>query len=377
MLNNPHRRAWIQAGLAMAALPAAAWSQTVSAGRSTLRMVQLLDMSPQQQELSRDYSTGVRLAWATEWRQAKGLAKVSLETVNTDGSEASVAAALAKLSEDSSAIALIGTVGDRLSVLVQNELGRRRLKIAQIAPWMADSRHEAELGVNCLFASRSNQLQQALTAMRGMGANDLCVIYGSTEEQTLYDPQVAAIAQAQKLRLSRLTGDIYTSATTLAGRIPATSTMVLCLATSAELALLTQAMSARKDRRFVLALGDVDSPSLMQLAPGKGVPVILTQVVPNPMRSKLAVVAAYRARLEQLFEEAPSTISLAGYIAGLYAAALAREVGVGLGREAMLAQAGKRTPQDIGGWRVDFREDHRGSRFVNHTLLSPSGEIVG
>jgi hypothetical protein len=115
----------------------------------------------------------------------------------------------------------------------------------------------------------------------------------------------------------------------------------------------------------------------MQLAPGKGVPVILTQVVPNPMRSKLPVVAAYRARLEQLFEEAPSTISLAGYIAGLYAASLAREVGTGLSRETLLAQAGKRTPQDIGGWRVDFREDHRGSRFVNHTLLSPSGEIVG
>jgi hypothetical protein len=333
--------------------------------------------APQQQELSRDYSTGVRLAWATEWAQSRGLSRVSLETVNTDGSKASVAAALAKLAEDNSAIALIGTVGDRLSVLVQNEIGRRSLRIAQIAPWMADSRFEAELGVNCLFASRSMQLQQALTAMRGMGANDLCVIYGSTEEQTLYDPQVAAIAQDQKLRLARLTGDIYTSAEALAARIPATSTMVLCLASSAELALLTQAMSARKYRRFVLALGDVDSPSLMQLAPGKGVPVILTQVVPNPMRSKLPVVAAYRARLEQLFEEAPSTISLAGYIAGLYAASLAREVGTGLSRETLLAQAGKRTPQDIGGWRVDFREDHRGSRFVNHTLLSPSGEIVG
>jgi hypothetical protein len=153
--------------------------------------------------------------------------------------------------------------------------------------------------------------------------------------------------------------------------------MVLCLATSAELAQLTKAMAVRKDYRFVLALGDVDAPSLAQLGPGKGVPVILTQVVPNPMKSKLAVVETYRSQLNQLFDEPPSTISLAGYIAGLYAVAMVRDAGAALSREGMLAQVGRRQPQDLGGWRVDFQSDHRGSRFVTHMLLSASGGLVG
>lgn len=362
-----------------------AWSAPVGAAslapaagnRSALRVVQMLDMSAEQQELSRDYSTGVRLAWATEARRARGAARVTLETLNTDGSAAAVEAAVARLQQDETVLALVGTVGDRLSVQAQGELDRKSLKLAHIAPWMSDGRHEAQEGVSCLFASRAVQLQQALTVMRGMGANELCVIYGSASEQTLYDQQVASIAQAQKLKLARLTGDLYNSAEALAARIPASSAMVLCLATSAELAQLTKAMAGRRDFRFVLALGDVDAPSLVQLGPGKGVPVILTQVVPNPLRSKLAVVENYRQQLNEFFEEAPSTISLAGYIAGLHALSLLRELGNAASRASVWAQVARHAPQDLSGWRVEFRDDHRGSRFVTHTLLTPSGELLG
>jgi hypothetical protein len=340
-------------------------------------MVQLLDMSAEQQELSRDYSTGVRLAWATESVKGRPLARVSLQTINTDGSLDAVREALAGLRNDPGVIGLIGTVGDRLAVQAQAELRQHELKLAQIAPWMADSRFENDRSVACLFASRARQLQQGLSVMRNMGVNEICVIYASSAEQTLYDGQVAEMATAQGLRLSRLTGTAGAPFGTLASRVPATSAVILCLATSAELALLTQAMAARGDHRFVLGLGDVDAPSLLQLAPGKGVPVILTQVVPNPNRGRTPVLEAYRTKLNQLFEEAPSTISLAGYIAGLYASALTSDAGSSLSRETLLAQVARRNPQDLGGWRVDFRDDRRGSRFVTHTLLSSNGQLIG
>jgi len=339
--------------------------------------VQLLDMSPEQQELSRDYSTGVRLAWAVESAKGRPLAKISLQTINTDGSPNSVKEALEPLRDDPGVIALVGSVGDRLAVQVQAELRQREPKLPHIAPWMSDSRHEGDSNVVCLFASRARQLQQGLSVMRNMGVNELCVIYASSAEQSLYDPQVAEMAQSQGLKLSRLTGTPNAPFNAMAARIPASSAVVLCLATSAELALLTQAMAQRGDHRFVLGLGDVDAPSLVQLNPGKGVPVILTQVVPNPARSRMPLIETYRTKLSQLFDELPSTISLAGFVAGSYAASLVGDAGSGLSREAMQTQLARRATKDLNGWRVEFREDRRGSRFVTHTLLSASGQLIG
>ncbi len=382
---SPTRRDWLRgAALAgCASLAPLAQAQLVlsppgPANRSgRLRMVQLLDMSAEQQELSRDYSTGVRLAWAVESARGRVLSRIALQTINTDGTTDSVRDALNSLQQDPGVIGLVGTVGDRLAVQVQTEMRSRNLRLAHVAPWMADSRFEADDSVACLFASRATQLQQALSAMHGMGVNELCVIYASAAEQALYDPQVAAMALAQKLRLSRLAAGPSQPLTAVASRIPASSAMVLCLATSAELAQLTQAMAKLKDRRFVLGLGDVDAPTLMQLAPGKGVPVILTQVVPNPSSSRLAVVESYRNKLNELFEEAPSTISLAGYLAGLYAAALVRDSGNSASRDSLLAQVSRRAPQDLGGWRAEFKGDRRASRFVTHTLLGADGKLIG
>lgn len=373
------RRRCLQAGLAaFACAPMATRAaEPTGHGKTSLRLVQLLDMSAEQQELSRDYATGVRLAWATEAARKHPLARLSLQTLNTDGTLESIREALAALVPDPGVLGLVGCVGDRLAVQVQAELRQRDARLSLIAPWMADSRFEGDTNVACLFASRARQLQQGLSVMRNMGINELCVLYASSAEQQLYDPQVARMAQAQQLTLSRLTGSPTQPFGALAARLPARAAVILCLATSAELALLTQAMAARGDRRFVLGLGDVDAPSLLQLAPGKGVPVILTQVVPNPGRGGPPVVETYRKQLNQLFEEAPSTISLAGYLAGLYASALVSDAAGNLSRESLLAQVARRGPQDLGGWRVDFREDQRGSRFVTHTLLGSNGQLIG
>ena len=367
------RRRSLLAGLALPSLASWALPATAQPG-SSARLVQLIDTSASQQELSRDYATGLRLAWASEPDKRS---RPVLQTVNVDGSPAAVREALASLAADPSVLGLVGTCGDKLAVQVQAELRSQGLRLAHLAPWMADSRHDSDANLSCLFASRGTQLQQALSAVRGMGLDELCVLYGSAQEQSVYDAQVAAIAEGLNLRLKRLTGDPSTPLSAMAPRLPASSAMVLCLGTSAELALLTQGMAARKDKRFVVGLGDVDVPSLQQLAPGAGVPVILTQVVPNPYRSPLPLVGDYRALLKRLFDETPSPISLAGYIAGLYALNLTREAGSNPSRDSLLTQVGRRSTLTLGGWRVDFRDDRRGSRYVTQTLIAQDGRLIG
>lgn len=377
---NPSRRRCLHrtALAALAPLSPAVWAQPpTEPARSERRMLQLLDLSPEQQELSRDYSTGVRLAWAVEGQRGHPLAGISLETLTTDGSPASVAAALDRLEQDKGLLALVGTVGDALAVQVQDGLARRGLRLPHLGPWMADGRHDADEALALLFASRRMQLQKALGSAYGMGVDRLVVVYGRPDDQRLYDPEVSAMARTLGLAMQRLTGTGATRPADLAARLPAAGAMILLLATSAEVAEFTQAMARRGDHRFVLALGDVDAPSLLQFHPGQGVPVILTQVVPNPLRSRLAVVDRYRDRLGALYDEAPSPISLAGYLAGQYTAALVRDTGGTLTRERLLDQLARRRAVNLGGWTVDFRTGRRGSQFVTPTLLSATGQLIG
>ena len=210
-----------------------------------------------------------------------------------------------------------------------------------------------------------------------MGMNELCVVYGSAGEQSLYNTQIESAARSAGLKLKSLATERGQGLDAMASRLPATAGLVMYLGTSAELALLTQGMAARRDRRFVLALGDVDMPSLQQMMPGKGVPVILTQVVPNPQKASQPVVVEYRQRLKSLFDEAPSPISLAGYLSGQFALELAQASGGRPSREMLTAELARRSTRDLKGWRVEFREDRRGSRFVTHTLLASDGRLVG
>ena len=117
----------LAAPLALAQSPGRATRAATPTG--TARVAQILDMSLEQQELSRDYSTGVRLAWATA-----GSASLPLVTFETDGSAASLARTLAAIREDSSICALLATVGERLALNCATALKRERLDIAHVGP---------------------------------------------------------------------------------------------------------------------------------------------------------------------------------------------------------------------------------------------------
>jgi ABC-type branched-subunit amino acid transport system substrate-binding protein len=364
----------------LAVLGLSAMSQAGHAQRPIARFAQVIDTSPSQQELSRDYSTGVRLAWA-ELGAARGpLAATPLVTLESDGSEASLQAVLARLREDASIVGLVGSVGDRLAVELVARTRAAGLQIPHIAPWMADSRHDADPSVFCLFPSRDVQLRHALGAVQGMGIDDVSVAFSSERDRAAYAGEIEALAKRLSLRVTLQAPAAGEDVRVLPARMKSqASGLVLFMGTSAELALLSQAMAALGQHRFVLSLSDVDYATLQQLSPGKGVPLILTQVVPHPVRSNLAVARDYRALLKKLFDEEPSPISLAGYMAGLYAGQAAQRAGGanGTSREALLGELRKRQPIELRGFRFDFSDGRRGSQYVTQTLLGSDGRLVG
>lgn len=364
--------------LALAALP---WlprpALAQGPGRRAIRVAQMLDTSADQQELSRDYSTGVRLGLA-EHNQARGSRPIELVTLNVDGSRASLQQALASVRDDASICALLGTVGDRLasqSVAAAHDMG---LNVAHVAPWMADSRFDADEQVLALFASREAQIRHALKSLESAGISELGVVYPSVRDQQALQAEVATTTGHLKLRSQAYVPAAGEDLAALPARMgPKVPAILLFLGGTIELSRLVQGLARHLPGRYVVSLSDVDMPTLMQVGPVKSVPLILTQVVPNPQATSLPVVRNYRALLTKLFDENPSHISLAGYLAARYATPILARLEGGVTREQALAEFQKRTSADLGGFQISFGpQQRRGSSFVTQTMLTADGRLI-
>lgn len=347
------------------------------AGTTAHRMVQLVDTAGTQQELARDYATGVRLAWAR--RAAGGVPVPQLVTLPVDTrNPAAVQQAIDQLRGDASVIGTVGIVGDQLALDVVDQGQLVGLRMAHIGPWMADARHDRLDNVVPLFPSRAMQIRHAVTTVRGMGIDRMAIVYPDMAQRALYAREVDAVAQALGLRpvtLAPQAGEPLAKVAEQIGRLDAG--LVLFVGAAPELSVLTQAMAARRIHRFVMSLSDVDQGTLQQMPLGAGVPLILTQVVPNPATSTLPIVADYRATLKRLYDESPSPISLAGMLAGLYALDAYRRTGKSASRESLLSEVQRRPPTELGGFRFDFVSGRRGSGYVTHTLLRADGSLIG
>jgi hypothetical protein len=137
---------------------------------------QILDPSLISRNSRADYSTGVRLAWtqrqAELCRPGANGREVQLVSVETDGSDASLIRALEGIRGDASICALLGCAGDRLAVRTAALARQLGLKMANVGPWMEDSRHDTDDQLFSLSASREQQMRHLLKNLGGMGTAD-------------------------------------------------------------------------------------------------------------------------------------------------------------------------------------------------------------
>lgn len=370
------RRAFVGGAAALAAAPA--WPAPAKEAVRP-RVLQLIDPSAGQQELVRDYATGIRLAWGLAGAQRGRTQLPELGTRQIDPARPEgLTELVAELRRDPSVIAMVGSVGEALAAEAVAATRAAGLRIAHIGPWNADARLDEHDEVLALFPSRATQLRHAIVTTRGMGIDSLAAVYAEAREAAAHGARIADTARAAGLAHTALTLRPGQGWDALAGELAQHSAgMVVFLGSAIELATFTQAMARRRLHRFVLALSDIDHATLVQLRPGQGVPLILTQVVPYPGSSSLRLVADYRRALKDLYDEAPAPLSLAGYVAGQCALEAIRRAGSTPDRAAVLAEAQRRTPLDLGGFRLDFASGRRGSNYVTHTLLRADGTLVG
>lgn len=369
------RRALLAA--AGSALAVRAWAQP---GRSApnsrpITVAQIFDSSAGQQDVSKDFLIGSRAAWQDI--NAKGGVRgrpVLHSSIEVDGTPASLLAALAAV-RDNPALVLSGTSGDLVATEVARLLRRENVAIAHAAPWLQNSSVEVDDRTFPIFAARQEQIAHALRSLSVMGVQEVGAVYASEQEHRLYQQDLTRTAVELKLRLPafRSEGDLVRLGQRLTAQTPA---ILLFLGGTPELVQFTQGLEKQSRQRYVVALADVNLQTMAQMGAARNTPVIATQAVPM-VNASLPIVRAYRDTLARLFDEPPTPLSLAGFIAARYTFEVLSDIEGPLTRQTALAAFQRRTSLDVGGYRVAFDPRRRSGTFVTQSMLTMDGRVVG
>lgn len=373
------RRHWLQrASLLTAGAAAPAWAQLGKSSTTSRSLVvaQLVDFSQAQQDVSKDFLIGSRAAWQ-DINARGGIRGRRVEhlAVETDGTAASLRTALAALKDDPACMVLSGSVGDQLASQITAISRQGGLNIAHAAPWLQNSSLEVDDNTFPIFAARNEQIAHALKNLSVMGIKELGAIYASPQDYAATHLEVERIAAGMTLQLQSFQGtsDLRVLGQKLTPRTPA---VLLFVGGTPELAQFTQGLEKQSRQRYLVALADVNLQTLLQMGVARNTPLIATQPVPMTNASA-PVVRQYRETLARLFDEPPTPLSLAGFIAARYTFEVLNAIDGPLTRQTALDSFQKRASLNIGGFRISFNAQRRSGSYVTQSMLTLDGRLIG
>lgn len=374
-LTSPGRRRVLVGAAAFAAAPALLAQPAKAAARSML-VAQIVDTSPAQQDVSKDFLIGSRAAWQ-DINLKGGLRgrPVQHVSVEVDGSAASMKAAVQQLLDNPACLVLSGTAGDPAAGLLAAELRQQAAPLAHVAPWLQNSSVEVDERTFPIFAARQEQIGHALKSLTVMGVSEVGAVYASQQEYQLYQQDLERIATGMKLKLQsyRANGDLDRLGQRLT---PGTPAILLFVGGTPELVQFTQGLEKQQRQRYIIALADVNLQTMTQMGGARSTPVIATQAVPM-VNASLPVVRSYRETMARLFDEPPVSLSLAGFIAARYTYEVLRDMDGALTRQSVLAGFQRREAVDVGGYRVAFNPQRRSATYVTQSMLTIDGRVIG
>lgn len=340
-----------------------------------LVVAQVVDMSTQQQDVSRDFVAGSRVAWQTlNMRGGIRGRKIRHVVMETDGSSASVKSAWAEIVADTNCIAISGSVGSAVSEqLIALQMSDPRRSVPIVAPWLHNPHERGSRdSVFDIYASQHLQIEFAVRSLAIVGVPRMAAVFSSALDEQRSRNQVERAARSTGISVD------YVSATKLmAPSFTPDLPVLLFLGGTLELHRFIRQLVLPAGRLcYVIALADVNLQVLTQMSkiPSQ-ISVVVTQVVPA-VTSGAAVARGYRDALARLFEEEPSPQGLAGYIAAKFTEEAIARSAQPWSRASLLASLRKRDESDLGGFNVQYNKGERTSQYVTQTMIARDGRVL-
>ncbi len=376
MTLHTNRRRLLGATGALALSPWSLAQEPSSSNGNTqvFTIAQVVDTSIAQQDVSKDLMIGSRAAWQ-EINSNGGLRGLQIRhaTFEVDGSPQSLQEALQAMSTDRQCIAISATSGERAAVELVTQMRKKNLGMAHVAPWLQNSTLEVDNRTFPIFAARQQQIHHALRLLTDQGVREVGAIYATAQDFRQYRDDIEQISQNLKLKLK--TFEPQDDLGQMNRRLtPDTPAILLFVGGTPEIISFLQGIQAQR-QRYIVALADVNLQTLSQLGGTHRIPIVGTQVVPV-MSSSLPIVRLYKSVLAKRFDEPPTALGLAGFIAARYTYNVLSTVDGSMTRANVLAAFQKRSFMDIGGYHVSYGNSRQSNNFVAQSMLTADGRVV-
>jgi len=377
--HHPGRRRALHALISLPmALATPTWAQPAksNSGSRPVTISQIVDTSTSQIDVTKDFLVGSRAAWQ-EINGRGGVQGVAVRhnVIEVNGSPASLRSAMDTLKAEPHCIALVGSAGDQTATQLVSLLAREMPDLPHVAPWLQNVEAVTSPSTFPIFASRQEQIAHAIKSLSVIGINQVGAVYGSAAEYASYRNDLEQIAKSLKLSIVsyRTDGDLRDLALSLT---PESPRVLLFVGGTPEMVRFSQGVEKQAAQRYLIAMSDVNLQSIQQMGASRFTPMIATQVVPM-VNASLPVVKAYRSTLGRLFDEPPTPLSLAGYIAARYAHEVLQGMDAPLTRANALQAFARRNAVDLGGFRITPDSRGRGTAFVTQSMVAADGRLVG
>ena len=279
------------------------------------------------------------------------------------------------LKAETHCVALFGSAGDQAASQLVGLLARELPDLPHVAPWLQNVEAVSSASTFPIFASRQDQIAHAIKSLSVIGISQVGAVYGSAAEYNAYRADLDQIAKSLKLSIVsyRGDGDLRDLALSLT---PDSPRVLLFVGGTPELVRFSQGVEKQAAQRYIIAMSDVNLQSIQQMGMSRFTPMIATQVVPM-VNASLPVVKAFRSALGRLYDEPPTPLSLAGYIAARYTHEVLQGVDGPLSRASALQAFARRSAVDLGGFRISPDNRTRGTAYVTQSMVSADGRLVG
>lgn len=363
-------------GLACHTTVKAQGPKSINTTRSPV-LAQIVDVSTAQIDVTKDFLVGARTGiQEVNARGGLGGQQIRHSVIEVDGSPASLHAAVNQLKAESQCVALFGSAGDQTAAQLVRILAREMPDLPHVAPWLQNVESVGSSNTFPIFASRQEQISHAFKSLYSVGISRVGAVYGSTAEYTAYRTDLEHIGKALKLEIASYpyVGDLKESAAQLQSDTPR---VLLFIGGTPELLRFAQGVEKQSVQRYIVAMSDVNLQSVQQLGQiSRYTPIIATQVVPM-INARIPVVRAFRTALGRFFDEPPTPIGLAGYVAAQYTTEVLRAIDGPLNRANAMRAFGRRNAVDLGGFHIAPDRDARVSSFVTQSMVTADGRLLG
>jgi ABC-type branched-subunit amino acid transport system substrate-binding protein len=388
-LGSTHRRKILKHGLQAAAvapvlISSMAWQADTAYAQQArsaaqlrpVAIAQIVDMSASQQDVSKDFLVGSRAAWQDI--NARGGVRgrnVTHWVLETDGTPLGAQNAWQLVQNNPACVLVSGCTADPLAMQVNTILRNEKNSIAHVAPWLQNSSAELAAQTFAIFSTREEQIAHALKSLTTLNMSTLAVVFATPADRLQNLADIQRIASKLKLQLQE---KVVLDNLVQAGNSinSSTAAVILFVGGTPELAQFIQGLDNQARQRYVVALADVNLQVLQQLGSTRNTAVIATQAVPM-VNSSLPVVRSYRQVMARLFDEPPTTLGLAGFIAAQYTFEVIQSIDSTISRSSVLDAFERRQSVDVGGFRVAFQAQRRTTAFVTQSMLRSDGSVVG